>query len=346
MIGAEHFIILALAFVCAFMVSLFTVPLFIKIALIRGILDSPTTLKNHAVATPYLGGLAVYSAFIIVLALFFPGYWNLSFFLIGATLLLLLGLVDDLVPLSALYKFLGQVIAALCFLKGGFSLKHEFIGALSFSISIFLILISFFWILTIVNAFNLIDIMDGLAATAAIGSLIGFLIFALFYEVYSVSLLIVICVGSLFGFFIFNKSPARIYLGDAGSLFIGGLLATIPFMIPWGTYTVFGFFTPLIILAVPIFEVISLIIIRSYKRIPFYLGSRDHFAHYLIDKKWKKSEILLFVSFINSLLICLAFLFNINILSLPTTCTIAVILLVAWCATLYLKFTHLFIDNR
>ena len=92
-----------------------------------------------------------------------------------------------------------------------------------------------------------------------------------------------------FGFLYFNKTPAKIYLGDAGSLLIGGLLATIPFMIPWGTYTIFGFLTPVIILGVPLVEVASLIIIRTYKKIPFYFGSPDHFAHYLFDQGWTKN---------------------------------------------------------
>ena len=127
MIGLLHCITLIMACVCATLVSFFTAPLFIKIAFARGILDQPTSLKNHKSPTPYLGGLAVYSSFIIVLALFFPVDWNLSLFLIGSTLLLLIGLVDDLMPLSAFYKFLGQIIAALCFMKGGFLLSKNFL---------------------------------------------------------------------------------------------------------------------------------------------------------------------------------------------------------------------------
>ena len=125
MIGMLNYITLVIAGACAVLVTFFTTPLFMRIAFARGILDQPTNLKNHKIPTPYLGGLAVYSSFIIVLALFFPVNWNLSLFLIGSTLLLLVGLVDDLMPLSVFYKFLGQIIAALCFLKGGFSLKQE-----------------------------------------------------------------------------------------------------------------------------------------------------------------------------------------------------------------------------
>lgn len=348
MIEGRELLVLALAGMSAVLVSFFTTPLFIKIAFARGILDQPTSLKNHREPTPYLGGVAVYSSFLIVLALFFPVYWNLSLFLIGATLLLLVGLVDDLVPLSAFYKFWGQIIAALCFIKGGFSLKQEFLGLFTLYpfMPLFLIFISFFWILTVINAFNLVDIMDGLATTCALGALGGFLIFSCCYSVYSVSLLVVICIGSLVGFLYFNKNPAKIYLGDAGSLFIGGIIATIPFMIPWGMYTHFGFLTPVIVMGVPLIEVLSLIIIRTWKGIPFYLGSPDHFAHYLLAQKWPKMKILIFVSLINGFLIAIAFLFNTGRISLLYTCLCLSALLVAWCATLYAKSTQYFAKNK
>ena len=347
MIGLFHYITLIMACLSAVLVSFFTTPLFIKIAFARGILDQPTSLKNHKSPTPYLGGLAVYSSFIIVLALFFPVDWNLSLFLIGSTLLMLVGLVDDLMPLSAFYKFLGQIIAALCFLKGGFSLKQEFLDSFSYSLlPYFLMWISFFWILTVINALNLVDIMDGLASTVALGSLTGFFIFSYLYGLYSVALVVIICIGALAGFLYFNKTPAKIYLGDAGSLLIGGLLATIPFMIPWGTYTIFGFLTPVIILGVPLVEVASLIIIRTYKRIPFYLGSPDHFAHYLLAQGWTKNGVLLFVSVFNVVLIMVSLLFNLGYLSLLATIVVLLALLVAWCATLYGKYMVLFIKKK
>lgn len=331
------------AFLCAFCLSFYIIPLFIKIAFARQILDVPTSLKNHKAPTPYLGGLAVYTTFIIVLALFFPVYWNLSLFLIGATLLLILGLIDDLMPLSALYKFLGQFIAALCFLKGGFSFKQLFIEYFALWGSTYILgFVSLMWILTLVNAINLVDIMDGLAATVALGGLSGLFIFAAFYQLYSVALLIIICIGALAGFLLFNKSPAKIYLGDAGSLFIGGMLATIPFMIPWGTYTLVGFLSPVIILGIPLLEVAMLILIRTALKIPFYQGSPHHFAHYLLKKGWSKDAILCFVALVNICLIVISLLFNFSYISLFQAICLLILMLIIWCATLYSKNTLLF----
>lgn len=342
-----HMVVLVVALLAALVLTFFVTPIFIKIAFARQILDQPTSLKNHKSPTPYLGGLAVYFSFITILALFFPVNWNLSLFIIGATLLLLIGLIDDLLPMSPAHKLLGQVVAALCFIKGGLFLKQEFIEYFSFSLMPqFLFLVSFFWILTVINALNLVDIMDGLATTVALGALAGFLVFSLFYNLYSVSLVLAICIGVMLGFLYFNKTPAKIYLGDAGSLFIGGILATIPFLIPWGTYTLYGFFTPVIILGVPLIEVAGLIIIRTYKRIPFYNGSPDHFAHYLLKKGWAKNNILFFITFINCLLATVAFLFNTGFINLIATLFLLLALLVAWCATIYGKNTLFFANNK
>ncbi|MBY0110071.1 MAG: undecaprenyl/decaprenyl-phosphate alpha-N-acetylglucosaminyl 1-phosphate transferase [Candidatus Babeliaceae bacterium] len=347
MIGLFPFVVLIAACIFAILTSFLITPLFIKIAFARDILDRPTGLKNHKTPVPYLGGLAVYSSFIIALALFFPVDQNLSFFLIGSTLLLLIGLVDDLMPLSAFYKLLGQIMAALCFLKGGFFLKQEFIGSFSSPLFPYLFMaISFFWVLTIVNAINLVDIMDGLASTSALGVFIGFFVFACIFNRYCVALIISICIGTLVGFLHFNKAPAKIYLGDAGSLFIGGILATIPFMLPWGTYTAFGFLTPVIILGVPLVEVLSLVIIRTCKGTPFYLGSPDHFAHYYLAQSWSKKSILVIVTAFNIILIIVSLLFNLGYLSILSTIITLFLLLVAWCATLYGKYMLFFINKK
>jgi len=91
-------------------------------------------------------------------------------------------------------------------------------------------------------------------------------------------------------------------------LFIGGILATVPFLLNWGTYTPFGFLAPIIILAIPILELVTLIVVRTYKGIPFYLGSRDHFSCYLQDKGWGKGKVLAYVCGMSIILGTSAFL--------------------------------------
>jgi UDP-GlcNAc:undecaprenyl-phosphate GlcNAc-1-phosphate transferase len=127
------------------------------------------------------------------------------------------------------------------------------------------------------------------------------------------------------------------YLGDAGSLFIGGLVATTPFMIPWGTYTAFGYFAPVIILMIPLLEVGTLIVIRTYKNIPFYQGSPDHFSIYLQNNGWSKRLILLYITVLSLVLLVIATMFVFNIISLGLLAILMVLFVAWWYFSLLLK---------
>lgn len=282
-------IIFALVF--SFLVTFYLVPIFITLAERLRILDSPDgNIKLQSKPIPYLGGVAVYCGFLCGLALTIPLHNNLALMLIGATLLLFIGLIDDLIIMKPYQKFFGQCLAALCFLKGGFYLKTHFFS------TFWHLPLSFLWIVSIINAFNLIDVMDGLASTVAIIATSSFLVIAYLLGQPQEMILFAALIGALIGFFWFNRPNARIYLGDAGALFIGGVLATAPFLLNWGTYTSFGYLAPIIILAIPLIELVTLIMVRTYKKIPFYQGSRDHFACYLQDKGWGKKQVLSYIA--------------------------------------------------
>ena len=286
--------------ILAYGVTRALVPPLITIAHRFNILDCPDSrLKNHKAPTAYLGGVAVYAGLLVSAIIFLPLDARAFFLIAGVTLLVFLGLIDDLQPQSPLFKICGQVIAALCFLRGGLDLKHEFlshasllpqIGGIGWS------LISALWIATATNGFNLIDVMDGYAATNGIGAAILFFIAAFFAGHMDVCVLMAALCGALIAFLRFNAPPASIYLGDAGSLSIGGLLAVTPFMLAWGTRHPWGIITPALILFVPLCEVGMLMLIRSIKGIPFYQGSRHHAIHFLRDRGWDVRSILYLVS--------------------------------------------------
>ncbi len=283
------FYLLAIAFV-AFVITFYVTPLLILFAKKIDLLDRPDGfIKLHKSPTPYLGGLAVYTGFIASLALFYPFENNILLLIVGITLLLIIGLIDDLIVLKPLHKFLGQFIAVFCFLKAGYHLK---INLFSNWWNIFL---SGFWMLSIINAFNLVDVMDGLASTLAIGATFSFLFIAVISHAFPVALLLSAFLGAILAFLWYNKPVAQIYLGDAGSLFIGGFLANIPFLLDWGTYSKYGYLAPLVILAIPALEVTTLIIIRTYQGIPFFQGSPHHFSMYLKRRGWPISLILFYV---------------------------------------------------
>lgn len=318
------------AFIASLSITFRLVPFLCSLAFRLQFVDVPDgKIKTHTKTTPYLGGVAVYIGFIFAASLTLPVYSDVCSLLIGSTILLIIGLIDDLIVLAWYQKLLGQLVAVACFLKAGFYLKEEFFY------NFWNIPISCLWILSIINAFNLVDVMDGLASTLAIGASSTFLVLALYFQLPEVALLLVAFIGALLGFLWYNRPNAVIYLGDAGSLFIGGFLATIPFLFSWSAYNQYGFLTPMVILAIPLLELASLIVIRIYKRIPVYLGSPDHFAHYLLRKGWGKTTILEYVFFLSILLFVSSFLFATNYLSLFLLLGLGMLFLLFWVIILF-----------
>jgi UDP-GlcNAc:undecaprenyl-phosphate/decaprenyl-phosphate GlcNAc-1-phosphate transferase len=320
------------AVVISFLITFYIIPLLHTIALRLQVVDVPDgIIKCHSKTTPYLGGIAVYTGFISALALVLPVNSQLTLFFIGLTLLVLIGLIDDLVVMKPHQKFFGQFLAALCFLKAGLYLKEHFFY------SIWSILLSLFWMLSIINAFNLVDVMDGLSTTIAASATITFLSIAWYFDQPLLILLLCSFLGPLLAFFCYNRPVAVMYLGDAGSLFVGGFLATIPFFFKWGEYNQYGYLVPLIVLAIPSLEIIGLIVIRTYKHIPFYQGSPDHFSLYLKRRGWRVWDILIFVFISSMLLFAISLLFSCNKISIRATIGFAISFVFLWIATVFLK---------
>jgi UDP-GlcNAc:undecaprenyl-phosphate GlcNAc-1-phosphate transferase len=311
----------------SFLTTFTLVPLLVSLAVRLGVVDIPDgQIKRHETVTPYLGGLSVYAGFLAGLSLVVSVENRIVFLIIGSTLLLLLGLIDDLVVLKPYQKFVGQILAVLCFLKGGLFLKEQF-----FHDYIWIVLpVSILWCLTIINGFNLIDVMDGLATTVALGCAVSYLGIALLLHQDQVVLLLVAFIGALMAFFWYNKPRATIYLGDAGSLFIGGFLSALPFFFPWSSFHSFAFLTPIVVLAIPLFEVASLICIRSSKKIPFYRGSPHHFCHYFQRWGWSVRKILFLVATINIAVLGLSFIFLLNLVSFATLTVVAMAIFATW----------------
>ena len=218
---------------------------------------------------------------------------------------MIIGLIDDCISLTPQQKIVGQLIATICFVKGGLYLKATFLLSSSNPLFYaFWLVVSALWTLSIINAFNLVDVMDGLAASLALMGAFSFLVISLLTKTYSVALFLSAFVGARW-VFVDNRPPARIYLGDAGSLFIGGVLGAVPFMIPWGTFSWYGYLAPVIILGIPLLEVGTLIIIRtSFDRNPvFYAGTPHHFSHFLRARGWRTPQILMYTALCSLLLL-------------------------------------------
>jgi len=262
-------------FVFSLILSLYLTPVMRSAALQFGIVDKPDgKLKKHKKPMPYLGGIAIYLAFLLALAFSFTPEFNKEVLglLLAGTIVLLLGFIDDLGFLKTWVKFAGQLIAVLVLVKSGIFIKLVFLP------NYICIPLTFLWLVGMMNAFNIIDVMDGLAAGVALIASLGFFIVALLNGRIMIAVLTITLAGSLLGFLRYNITPARIYMGDTGSMFLGltiGALAMI------GSYTgknTLGFVAPAVILGIPIFDTLQVTVARVRKRIPFYRGSPDHYA--------------------------------------------------------------------
>lgn len=270
-----------LAFVLALVISLYTTPLMRTAALRFGIVDRPDgRLKKQAEPVPYLGGLAIYLSFLLALTASrrFDSTEVLGMLLAGA-IAVILGLIDDLGVLSPGIKLAGQVVAVLALINASVYIKLGFLPPP------LAIILSFLWLLGIINAFNLIDVMDGLAAgVAAAASFILFLIAAVNGRQTYAILLAALC-GALVGFLRYNVQPARIYMGDTGSMFIGLMLGALAMNNSYTRQNLVASVAPVVILGVPIFDMLFVMYVRFRRGLPVFLGSPDHFALRL--RKWR-----------------------------------------------------------
>jgi UDP-GlcNAc:undecaprenyl-phosphate GlcNAc-1-phosphate transferase len=264
------------SFLASCLLSLYLTPIFRDAANRFGIVDRPDgRLKNQEEAVSYLGGLAVFSSMLFPVAIFLQFSDRLMGLLLASTIIVLLGLIDDIGNLSPRIKFLVQVIAVFLMIKSGIRIRVAVLPPLA------CVVLTFLWMILMTNGFNLIDVMDGLAAGVAV---VSAAVFSLRGNAMGVILCASLC-GALAGFLRHNRSPAQIYLGDAGSLFLGFLLGGLAI---GGDYTLrnrFGWISAVVIFAVPLFEIVFLSYLRFRRGMSILAGSRDHFSLRL--RKWR-----------------------------------------------------------
>jgi len=245
-----------------------------------GIVDRPDgRLKTQGEPVPYLGGLAICLAFLLSIAVTFEFSAEVLGMLLAGSIVVILGLIDDLGQLEPWTKLAGQMVAVLVLVKSGISIQLTFIPPwLAMPLSVL-------WLLAVTNAFNLIDIMDGLSAgTAAVAALV--LMFAADLEGGAqAATLLAGLAGACVGFLRHNVEPARIYMGDTGSMFLGLLLGALALDNAYTRHNPLGALAPALILGVPLFDMLFVMYIRRRRGLPIMLGSPDHVALRL--RKWR-----------------------------------------------------------
>lgn len=248
-----------------------------KFAIRFGYVAHPQNDRWHKTPTALLGGVGIFLAYFLPLLFFIGEYPALQLILFGAFLICGMGLADDFLHLQPYTKLIGQIVVACLFVAGG-----QFLGM--FDWSIFVLALVLVWIVVVTNAFNLLDNMDGLSAgTACIAAFYLMLAGASTGN----SLIVLACaslVGATLGFLWFNFYPAKIFMGDSGSLFLGFSLSAIAVTGQWGNVTnvLFALLIPVLVLAVPIFDTTFVSLVRFFNGQPITQGGRDHTSHRLV----------------------------------------------------------------
>ena len=280
----DYFFLFVISYV---LVGLLT-PLMRKIALAQGVLDRPNSAhKSHKNPVPYLGGVAIIIGVVIVsyIALIsnkftWSNFWLATSVLGPAVVMGLVGLWDDLKSLNPLPRFIGQsiaglVVAIILILNDNIG-NPTGIAALDAAITVL-------WIVGICNSINFFDNLDGGAAGTVAITAISLTYLAITGDQYFIAALSVVVAGSTLGFLIWNRAPARIYMGDAGALFLGLLIATLTVRFkPSTDNSVSSFAIPVLLLAIPILDTTVAVISRLRRKVSPFQGGKDHLSHRLV----------------------------------------------------------------
>lgn len=270
-------------------ISFIITPVIIAVAPKIGAMDVPKDSRRvHDHPIPRLGGLGIFIAFLVGVLLFVDIDYQIQGILIGTVIIVIIGVIDDIVSLPAMLKFVVQICAAVVVVLHGVKID---IVSIFFHNSDFLVLgvlaipITVLWIVGVTNAVNLIDGLDGLACGVSTIASITMLIVAINVagEDYRIPIILACLVGACIGFLPYNFNPAKIFMGDTGALLLGFVLSTVSILGFFKFYAVISFFVPFLALGLPIADTAAAIIRRLLKGQNPMTPDRGHLHHRLID---------------------------------------------------------------
>ncbi len=304
------FIIVFTCFIFCFLITFYIK----KIAIHIGAMDIPNKRKVHTKPMPRLGGLGIFLTFLFGYMLFGVQSIQMNAILIGSFIIVLVGVIDDIRPLGATTKFLGQLIAAVIVLfYGGIILDKITISTFHINFGIFAYPLTILFIVACINIINLIDGLDGLSTgTCSIFYLtIGIIAFikARFGGL-DISLAFIM-LGASLGFLVHNFHPASIFSGDSGSMFQGFMIATIS-LLGFKTITMTSLFIPILLLGIPILDTVFAIIRRTLKKEPIYKPDKEHLHHQLLKLGLSHRNTVLAIYAMNILFASASIIYAIN----------------------------------
>lgn len=284
-----------LAFIIAIVVAYILTPRVISLANKTGAMDAPDERKVHSKPIPRIGGLAIYFAFIVAALFTVDLTKEVVGLLTGATVILVVGIIDDFKSLPAKVKLMGQIIAAVVLVL--FDVRIDCItnpfGDMFFLSEYLAIPITIFWIVGLTNTVNLIDGLDGLAAGVSTIAAITILLVALQQGFLLVAVLTAALAGAAMGFLQYNFNPAKIFMGDTGSMFLGYMLAGISVLGAVKSAATIALIVPILALGLPILDTTFAIVRRYLNGTPIFKPDRGHLHHRLLDMGFTQKQAVL-----------------------------------------------------
>jgi len=310
-----------LASLIAFLITFLSIPVLIRLAEIKHLYDLPDDRKHHHTPIPTLGGVGIFAGFVIAVLFVTPQglHSELQYLLLAFLIIFFLGLKDDIVDLTALKKLIGQLVAAaILIFKGDLLISgmHGFLGIYELN-PLWSYIFTFFTFIVIINSFNLIDGVDGLAGSLGILSTLLFGAFFMFSGELFYSILAFSLAGSILAFLIYNVSPAKIFMGDTGSLLLGMVNAILVVkFIEIACQPGAAFYLPsapaigFAVLFIPLFDTLRIFSFRILQRRSPFSPDRNHVHHLLLDKGFSHPAVTAFLLLFNVVVILLTYTFR------------------------------------
>ena len=282
------------AFIIALGVTYLLTPSVQRLAVRLGAVDKPDARKVHRGIIPRMGGLAIFAGFIASVLASVHMTWELIGILTGGTAILLLGIADDIFQLPAKVKLVGQIAAAGVLIL--FDIRIEWLTN-PFGDMIYLDMlatpITLIWVVSLTNTLNLIDGLDGLAAGVSTIAAVTIFLMAVDQNLWLVAVLTAALAGSALGFLHFNFNPARIFMGDTGSMFLGYMLAAVSVVGTVKSAATIALIVPIVALGLPILDTACAIIRRFTNGQPIFKPDRGHLHHRLLDMGLSQKQVVL-----------------------------------------------------
>jgi len=295
----------AIIYLGSTLLALVITPLVILVARHLKVVDAADIRKVHSRSVPRIGGVAIFASVIcLMVPLLFlqnavsDSVRNILLRLIvvfsAATFIFVVGLIDDIIGLRARIKFFTELIAAIVVCAIGIRIKSVAIADwLSLDFGWFSWPLTILWITGITNAVNLSDGLDGLAAGISAVACAVIAIFAIYSGQIVMAIIMLALLGSLTGFLFYNFNPAKVFMGDCGSLFIGFTISTSSVMCSTKSPTLIGLALPLLALGIPVFDTLSAILRRFLERRSVFSPDRQHFHHKLLDMGLAQRQVVI-----------------------------------------------------